>query len=52
MNKSSWVIYGGIVIGLGAGLFQLLQSPLAFVSIIILGLAIGLIFSAVLSKFK
>ena len=50
-DKSSWAIGGGVLVGLGVGLF-LLQSMggLAFVGSIIVGLGIGLIISAILSK--
>ena len=47
----TWAIGGGVILGLGVGLFFLQQSALAFVGSLLGGLGIGLIISAVLSVF-
>jgi len=51
-DKTTWAIGGGVLLGLGAGLFVLQASPLAFVGCILGGLGIGLMLSAVLSLFR
>lgn len=48
-NKSSWAIGGGVLAGLGVGLFFLQTSALFFVGSIIAGLGTGLIVTAILS---
>lgn len=48
-DKSTWAIGGGVLIGLGAGLFFLQTSALAFVGSILVGLGIGLMVTAVIS---
>ena len=48
-DKSTWAIGGGVLLGLGVGLFFLQQSALAFVGSLLGGLGIGLIITAVLS---
>jgi hypothetical protein len=49
-DRSTWAIGGGLLLGLGVGLFVLKASALAFVGSLIGGLGIGLIIAAVLSK--
>jgi hypothetical protein len=49
-DKSSWAIGGGVLTGLGVGLFFLKASALAFVGSLIAGLGIGLIIAAILSR--
>lgn len=51
-DKSSWAIGGGVLMGIGAGFFFLKESPLAFVACILLGLGLGLIMGALISKIK
>ncbi len=48
-DKSAWAIGGGVVAGLGVGLFLLKTSALFFVGSILAGLGIGMIATAVLS---
>ena len=43
-DKSSWVIGGGIMLGIGVGFF-FLPDPLAFVGSILAGLGLGLMIS-------
>ncbi len=49
MDKSTWAIGGGVMIGLGAGLFFLQTSVLAFVGSILVGLGFGLTVTALIS---
>ncbi|UUM32280.1 hypothetical protein [Vibrio japonicus] len=49
-DKSSWAIGGGVMLGLGVGLFFLQESPLAFVGSLIAGIGFGLIITAILSS--
>jgi hypothetical protein len=48
-DKSTWAIGGGVILGLGVGLFFLQQSALAFVGSLLGGLGVGLIIAAVLA---
>ena len=49
-DKSNWAIGGGLLTGLGVGLFFLKMSALAFVGSIIAGLGVGLVIAAVISS--
>jgi hypothetical protein len=49
-DKSSWAIGGGVLMGIGAGFFFLRENPLAFVACILLGLGLGLLMTAVISR--
>jgi len=51
-DKSVWAIGGGVLMGVGAGMFYLKESPLAFVGCVLLGLGLGLIATAIISRFK
>ncbi|MFT4832387.1 MAG: F0F1-type ATP synthase assembly protein I [Psychroserpens sp.] len=51
-NRSSWAIGGGLLIGMGIGFFFLEKSPLAFIGCMFIGLGVGLLISAILSKNK
>ena len=48
-DKSTWAIGGGVIIGLGFGLFLLPQSPLYFVGSLLAGLGGGILASSVIS---
>jgi hypothetical protein len=51
-DKGTWAIGGGVILGLGLG-FLFFQSPaMYFVGCLLGGLGIGLIITAILSKFK
>ncbi|MFC1885172.1 hypothetical protein ACFL2O_10415 [Thermodesulfobacteriota bacterium] len=52
LDKSTWAIGGGILIGLGVGFFFLHQSALFFIGSLIAGLGVGLFATAILSKIK
>lgn len=49
-NKSSWVIGGGLIAGLGAGFFFLPTNALGFVACLLIGLGGGLIASVWMEK--
>jgi hypothetical protein len=49
-DRSTWATGGGVVLGLGVGLFFLQQSALAFVGSLLGGLGLGLIITAILSS--
>ena len=49
-DKSTWAIGGGILMGIGVGLFFVQKSPIAFVACMFLGLGLGLMITAILSR--
>ena len=51
-DKSTWAIGGGLLMGIGAGFFFLQVNPLAFVGCILLGLGLGLVITAIISREK
>ena len=51
-DKTTWAIGGGIIIGIGVGLFFVQKSPLAFVGSMLIGLGIGLVITAIISRTK
>jgi len=51
-DKSTWAIGGGVLVGLGVGLFFLRTDALAFVGSILAGLGIGLFVTAIISSKK
>jgi hypothetical protein len=51
-DKSTWAIGGGVLVGLGVGFFFLTISPLYFVGSMMVGLGIGIIVSAIISRKK
>ena len=48
-DKNSWAVGGGVLTGLGAGFF-FLPNGLAFIACLFLGLGLGLIITAFISK--
>jgi len=52
LDKSTWAIGGGVLLGLGVGFFFLHQSALYFTGSLIAGLGVGLFVTAILSKIK
>ncbi len=52
IDKSTWAIGGGLLLGVGVGFFFLEESPLAFVGSIVGGLGLGLLVTAVVSTLK
>ena len=51
-DKSTWAIGGGVLLGLGVGFFFLAQSALYFVGCILVGIGVGLLATAIISKLK
>jgi F0F1-type ATP synthase assembly protein I len=51
-DRSTWAIGGGVIIGLGVGFFFLPTSPLYFVGSMLLGLGLGIVISAIISRKK
>jgi len=51
-DKSDWAIGGGIIAGVGAGMFFVRENPLAFVACLLLGLGLGLVMTSLISKNK
>ena len=49
-DKSTWAVGGGVLVGIGVGLFFLKTSALAFVGSILAGLGLGLVVTAILSS--
>lgn len=49
-DRSTWAIGGGVLLGLGIGLFFLPHSALAFVGSLIGGLGAGLLVTAVIAR--
>ena len=47
---SSWAVGGGLLTGVGGGFFFLKTSALYFVGCILVGLGVGLLTAAVLSR--
>ena len=50
--KSDWAVGGGVLIGVGIGLFFLSISPLYFVGSILSGLGLGLIAAPIIENIK
>lgn len=51
-DKSMWVIGGTTLVGLGVGFFLLQQSALFFVASILIGIGLGLVITALISRVK
>ena len=51
-DKSDWAIGGGLIAGIGVGLFFIPQSPITFVGFLLAGLGLGLIITSIVSKKK
>ena len=52
VDKSTWAIGGGVMLGIGVGFFFLQKSPLAFVGCILAGIGVGLLVTSILSTMK
>lgn len=50
VDKSSWAIGGMTIIGIGVGFIFLQTAPLVFVACILIGLGLGLVMAAIISK--
>ncbi len=51
-DKSDWATGGGLLMGIGAGFFFMPSNPFAFVACLLLGLGLGLVVTALISKGK
>jgi cyanate permease len=51
-DKSSWVIGGTTLMGIGVGFFFLQESALLFVASILIGIGLGLVITALISREK
>jgi hypothetical protein len=49
-DKSTWAIGGGVLVGIGVGLFFLQTSALAFLGSILAGLGLSLVVTAIISS--
>ena len=50
LDKSSWAVGGGVLLGTGIGFFFLQKSALIFVGCILVGIGVGLMIAAILSS--
>jgi len=50
VDRSTWAIGGGLLLGLGVGFFFLKESALAFVGSMLSGLGLGLMVTSILSS--
>lgn len=51
-DKSTWVIGGTTLIGIGVGFIFLRESALLFVASILIGIGLGLVITALISREK
>ena len=51
-DKSTWVIGGSVLMGMGVGFFFLKESVLAFLGCMFIGLGLGLVISTIISRGK
>jgi len=49
-DKSTWAIGGGVLIGVGAGIFYIKTYPLGIVAFTLIGIGLGLIITSIISK--
>ena len=49
-DKSTWAIGGGVLIGLGVGIFYIRTFPLGIVAFTLIGLGLGLMIASIISK--
>ncbi len=49
-DKSTWAIGGGLLIGIGAGIFYIRTYPLGLVAFTLIGIGLGLIITSVISR--
>jgi len=49
-DKSTWAIGGGVLIGIGAGIFYIRTYPLGLVAFTLIGIGIGLIITSIISR--
>ena len=49
-DKSTWAIGGGVLIGVGAGIFYIRTYPLGIAAFTLIGLGLGLIVASIISR--
>ena len=49
-DKSTWAIGGGVLIGVGVGIFYIKTYPLGIVAFTLIGLGLGLIVASIISR--
>jgi len=49
-DKSTWVIGGGVLLGVGAGIFYIRTYPLGIAAFPIMGIGLGLIVASIISR--
>ena len=49
-DKSTWAIGGGVLIGVGAGIFYIKTFPLGIVAFTLIGIGLGLIVASIISR--
>ena len=49
-DKSTWAIGGGVLIGVGAGIFYIKTYPLGIVAFTLIGIGLGLIVASIISR--
>ena len=49
-DKSTWAIGGGVLIGVGAGIFFIRIYPLGIVAFTLIGIGVGLIITSIISR--
>jgi len=51
LDRSTWAVGGGLMLGLGVGFFFFPRSIFAFIGSLLAGIGLGLMVTAVLSAF-
>ena len=49
-DKSTWAIGGGVLLGVGAGIFYIKTYPLGIVAFTLMGIGLGLIITSIISR--
>jgi len=49
-DKSTWAIGGGVLIGVGVGIFFIRTYPLGIVAFTLMGIGLGLIITSIISR--
>jgi len=49
-DKSTWAIGGGVLIGVGAGIFYIRTYPLGMAAFTLMGIGLGLIITSIISR--
>ena len=49
-DRSTWAIGGGVLIGVGVGIFFIRTYPLGIVAFTLMGIGLGLIITSIISR--